>query len=52
VNVCRRKGALTFAGNRIYPALSLVAVLQHHNSHTNGERIVKGVFSPDSAIGW
>jgi hypothetical protein len=51
VNVRKRKEALAFAGNRIHPALSLVAVLHHHSSYTNSERTVKGVLSPDSAIG-
>jgi len=51
VNVRRRKEALAFAGNRIHPAMSLVAVLHHHSSYTNGERIVKEVLSLDSAIG-
>jgi len=51
VNVRRRKEALAFAGNRIHRALSLAAVLHHHSSYTNGERIVETVLSPDSAIG-
>jgi hypothetical protein len=51
VNVRRRKEALAFSGNRIHPSLSLVVVLHHHSSYTHGERIVKGVLLPDSAIG-
>ena len=51
VNFRRRMETLAFAANRIHPALSLVAVLHHHGFHTNGERTVKGVISPDSAIG-
>jgi hypothetical protein len=51
VNVRRRKETLAFAGNRIHPVLSLVAVLHRHSSYTNGEGIVKEVLSPDSARG-
>jgi hypothetical protein len=51
VNVRRRKEALAFAGNRIHSTLSLVAMLHHHSSYTNSERIVKEFPSPDSAIG-
>jgi hypothetical protein len=51
INVRRRMEALAFAGNRIHPTLSLVAMLHHHSSYITGERIVKGFPSPDSAIG-
>jgi hypothetical protein len=50
VNIRRRKEALAFAGNRIHLSRSLVALLHHHSSCTNDERIVKGVVSPECAI--
>lgn len=51
VNFRRRKEALEFAENRIHPELTLVEMLHHPSSYTNGEKVVKGVLSQDNAIG-